>query len=71
MIEICREHSSNVKRWRDGQMVLRWCVAGMVEAAKQFRRVNGYLHLVALRVALDAHFADATPPCDTHKEEAA
>jgi hypothetical protein len=54
MIEICRDHSSNVKRWRDGQMVLRWCAAGMVEAAKQFRRVNGYLHLVALRVALVA-----------------
>ncbi len=38
MIEICRDHSSNVKRWRDGQMALRWCAAGMREAAKQFRR---------------------------------
>ena len=27
--------------WRDGQMALRWCAAGMIEAAKQFRRVNG------------------------------
>jgi putative transposase len=71
MIEICRDHSTNVKRWRDGQMVLRWCAAGMVEAAKQFRRVNGYLHLPALRVALDAHFADVTPARDTHEEEAA
>jgi hypothetical protein len=26
MIEICREHSKNVKRWRDGTMALRWCV---------------------------------------------
>jgi putative transposase len=33
MIEICRDHSANVKRWRDGQMVLRWCAAGMVEAS--------------------------------------
>jgi hypothetical protein len=32
MIEICREHSKNVKRWRDGTMALRWCAAGMVEA---------------------------------------
>jgi putative transposase len=40
MIEICRDHSTNVKRWRDGQMALRWCAAGMLEAAKQFRRVN-------------------------------
>ena len=45
MIWICRDHASNVKRWRDGQMALRWCAAGMVEASKQFRRVNGHLHL--------------------------
>jgi putative transposase len=41
MISICRDHAANVKRWRDGQMVLRWVAAGMGEAAKQFRRVNG------------------------------
>jgi transposase-like protein len=52
MISICREHASNVKRWRDGQMALRWCAAGMVEAGKQFRRVNGHLHLPALRDTL-------------------
>lgn len=55
MLSICREHSRNVKRWRDGEMALRWCAAGMLEAAKQFRRVNGYLHLPALRHALDQH----------------
>ena len=33
MISVCREHAANVKRWRDGQMALRWCAAGMVEAA--------------------------------------
>jgi len=38
MIGICRHHSRNVKRWRDGQMALRWCAAGMVEASSQFRR---------------------------------
>jgi putative transposase len=48
MISICRTTSGNVKRWRDGQMALRWCAAGMVEAGKQFRRVNGHLHLAAL-----------------------
>ena len=45
MIGICRERSKNVKGWRDGPMALRWCAAGMVEASKQFRRVNGHLHL--------------------------
>ena len=61
MIEICRDHAANVKRWQDGQMVLRWVAAGMGEAAKQFRRVNGYLHLAALRVALDQTIAAVTP----------
>ena len=56
MIEICREHSKNVKRWRDGTMALRWCAAGMLEAAHQFRRVNGHMHLPKLRAALEAHF---------------
>jgi hypothetical protein len=29
--------------------MLRWCAAGMTEATKQFRRVNGHLHLRALQ----------------------
>jgi putative transposase len=53
MISICRDHASNVKRWRDGQMALRWCAAGMLEAGKQFRRVNGHLHLRSLRDTLE------------------
>jgi putative transposase len=53
MISICREHAGNVKRWRDGQMALRWCAAGMVEAGRQFRRVNGHLHLRSLRDTLE------------------
>ena len=71
MIEICRDHSTNVKRWRDGQMALRWCAAGMGEAAKQFRRVNGHLHLGALRKALDAHAASTTTPACQDDEQAA
>jgi putative transposase len=67
MIAICRDHAANVKRWQDGQMVLRWTAAGMGEAAKQFRRVNGYLHLPALRAALEATITAVTPA----KEDAA
>lgn len=70
MIEIGRDHSANVKRWRDGQMALRWCAAGMLEATKQFRRVNGFLHLSALRAALDAHIHGAVT-YDQHSEVAA
>jgi hypothetical protein len=64
MIEICRDHSTNVKRWRDGEMALRWCAAGMIEATKQFRKVNGFLHLPALRRALGVELAKitVTPP---------
>jgi putative transposase len=48
-------------------MVLRWVAAGMSEARKQFRRVNGHLHLPALRDTLDATI-NAVPPT---KEDAA
>jgi putative transposase len=69
MISICRDHAGNVKRWQDGTMALRWCAAGMVEAAKQFRRVNGYLHLPALRAALEAEVANTvTGSCEAQEE---
>jgi putative transposase len=55
MISICRNHARNVTRWRDGQMVLRWCAAGMTQAVEQFRRVNGYKHLPSMRTALEQH----------------
>jgi hypothetical protein len=42
----------------------------MLEAAKQFRRVKGHLHLRALRAALDSHF-DVTPIDYNNKEAAA
>jgi putative transposase len=62
MISICRDHARNVKRWKDGTMALRWCAAGMVEAAKQFRRVNGHLHLQTLRDALERETAETVRP---------
>lgn len=68
MISVCREHAGNVKRWRDGKMALRWCAAGMVEAGKQFRRVNGHLHLPGLRAALERGFAEPAGPV-LHNDE--
>ena len=70
MLSICREHAKNVKRWRDGRMALRWCAAGMHEAAKQFRRVNGHLHLPALRAALERELADHSRARDDGREVA-
>jgi putative transposase len=69
MIEICREHSRNVKRWRDGTMALRWCAAGMLEAGHQFRRVNGHLHLPRLRAALDASFTENVSPASQNENK--
>jgi putative transposase len=68
MISICRDRSANVKRWRDGQMALRWCAAGMVEAGKQFRRVNGHLHLRTLRTALERHVATENVVANRHND---
>jgi putative transposase len=72
MIEICREHAKNVKRWRDGTMALRWCAAGMLEAGHQFRRVNGHMHLPELRAALNRCFAEnVSAACDDRDQKAA
>lgn len=62
MISVCREHAGNLKRWRDGQMALRWCAAGIAEAGKQFRRANGHLHLKTLRAALDRQTTEPVGP---------
>lgn len=62
IISVCREHAGNVKRWRDEQIALRWCAAGMVEAGKQFRRFNGHLHPPALRAALERHITENVTP---------
>jgi hypothetical protein len=42
----------------------------MVEAGKQFRRINGHLHLPALRAALEAEIAGTVAPA-VHDEEVA
>ena len=69
MISICRDHARNVKRWRDGQMAMRWCAAGMLEASGQFRRVNGHLHLATLRTALERHVATRTVGADCNTQD--
>jgi transposase-like protein len=55
MISITRDATRNVKRWRDGKMALRWIAAGMLEAERQFRRVDGYRDLHVLKRALERH----------------
>jgi putative transposase len=40
MISIARTTNRNVTRWRDGQMVLRWTAAGVLNAERSFRRIR-------------------------------
>jgi putative transposase len=49
-----RHVKRNVKRWRGGQMMLRWVAAGILEAVKGFRRVKGYADMPMLVAALRA-----------------
>ncbi len=42
----------NVRRWRDGSMILRWVGSAILEAEKKFRRVRGYREMPALIEAL-------------------
>jgi transposase-like protein len=49
-----RHVKRNVKRWRGGQMMLRWAAAGVLEAVKGFRRLKGYADMPTLVAALRA-----------------
>jgi len=55
---ICRERARNVKRWRGGEMALRWTAAGMLDAERSFRRVKGFRELPKLAAALRRHAGD-------------
>jgi len=69
MISIGRTTARNVKRWRDGTMVKRWCAAGMLNAQRSFRRVKGCKDMPILVAALARHIDTVTPACND--EEAA
>lgn len=48
----------NVRRWRDGKMLVRWIAAGLYEARRSFRRIRGHADLPALIRALDQRTLD-------------
>lgn len=54
MMGTIRRVTRNVKRWRSGTMALRWVAAGMIEAAKGFRKLKAHRQLPLLRSALVA-----------------
>lgn len=53
-----RKKTANVTKWNDGTMVLRWVAVALVETAKTFRKLRGYVGMPKLLAALRAH--DAT-----------
>ena len=65
MIEIVRAHAHHVKHWQNGDMRLRWAAAGMLAAATQFRRVQGYQQLPQLARALRSAVHAAEPSAVT------
>lgn len=54
LISRTRHVKRNVKRWRTGQMVVRWVAAGVLEAVKGFRRLKGHKEMPKLVAALRA-----------------
>ena len=64
-----RTTQRNVKRWRDGDMRLRWTAAGMAEAAAHFNRVKGHRDLPKLHDAIqrELHPTIPTEEADTLK----
>jgi transposase-like protein len=52
LISRTRHVKRHVKRWRGGQMVLRWVAAGVLEAVKGFRRLKGHKEMPKLVAAL-------------------
>jgi transposase-like protein len=53
-------HTRNVKRWRDGEMVLRWIAHSLNEATRGFRAVRGFREMKHLVSALDRKIAART-----------
>jgi putative transposase len=53
-------YTRNVKRWRDGEMVLRWIGTALHEAGGGFRAVRGFRDMKRLVAALEEHAQLAT-----------
>ena len=56
-----RQRTRNVKRWRDGQMVLRWLASAYLDAEKTFRKIMGYKDLWMLEAALQEEAKKQVP----------
>ena len=51
-------YTRNVKRWKDGQMTLRWVAGALSDAKHRFRKLRGYRDMKTLLAALAASTTD-------------
>lgn len=65
-----RAVTRNVKRWRGGQMILRWVGAAVLEASRGFRRIKGHRTLATLIAALKANDEKMDQALDNKKRAA-
>jgi len=70
MFDGVRTTQRNVKRWRDGDMRLRWTAAGMAEAQRGFRRIKGHRDLPKLAAAIRRELSLPQPDNATTEEAA-
>lgn len=52
------QHTRNVKRWKDGQMVLRWVASALADAATRMRKLRGCGQMKTLLRALETRGAE-------------
>jgi putative transposase len=67
------QFTRNVKRWRDGAMVVRWVGSALHAAQQRFRRLRGYKQMPQLIAALAKHqqiIGTARTKVDTKKKAA-
>jgi putative transposase len=57
-------YTRNVKRWKDGQMTLRWVASTFSDAAGRFRKLKGHRDMKSLLNALELR----APTIDTNDE---
>ncbi len=53
-LSVVRTATQRVKRWRRGDMRLRWSAAGLLAAEQRFRRVRGHRSMPALLAGISA-----------------
>jgi len=48
-------YSRNVRRWKDGSMILRWVASALSDAGARFRKLRGFGEMKTLLNALERH----------------